>query len=56
MTDLTFFSSAEVAQMLKVKVGTLAHWRCKGIGPPWRKVGARVLYNHQDLVKYLESK
>ncbi len=27
-----------------VSRGTLANWRSKGSGPPWRKIGATILY------------
>ena len=39
---------------------TLAHWRCKGRGPKFSKIGngqgSRILYSGMVLVAWLESK
>lgn len=34
----------EVAAYLKKKPSTLRWWRCRGYGPPFRKVGRSVRY------------
>lgn len=32
--------------------GTLANWRSKGLGPPWRKIGSQVLYPVDGVAEY----
>jgi len=46
----------EVAEELHNETKTLANWRTKRIGPPFIRVGKRVLYRRSDLEKWLESK
>jgi len=40
----------QAAQELGVSHHTLDAWRTKGIGPQFRKIGRRVLYERADLV------
>jgi hypothetical protein len=35
--------------------GTLANWRTAGIGPKYRKIGNRVIYDVAELDKYSET-
>ena len=37
------------AEYLDLDVGTLANWRSLGQGPKFRKIGARVVYDIEDL-------
>jgi len=47
---------AETASVLRVKKNTLAFWRCKRTdGPPFIKVGSRVLYPIEPLRQWLEA-
>jgi hypothetical protein len=39
----------EVAEYLRKPVKTLAEWRSKGIGPPYKKVGRGVFYDWADV-------
>lgn len=41
-----YFTPQEVLAQLdhKVVIGTLGNWRYRGEGPPFRKIGGRVLY------------
>jgi hypothetical protein len=50
------FDTAAAASLLGVKPGTLEVWRCKGIGPRFVKIGARVVYRLRDLNEYLDSR
>ena len=34
--------------------GTMAKWRCMGIGPPFIRFGGRILYLGKDLNEWLE--
>ena len=36
-------------------VGTLAHWRHRGLGPPYVRYGNRVLYRGRDVLAWLEG-
>jgi len=43
------------AEFCGLRPGTLEVWRCHGDGPPYLKIGAKVLYRESDLVKWLDS-
>ena len=46
----------QTAELLGLKVNTLAHWRLKGIGPPWLRIGAhRVAYPARELSTWIQS-
>jgi DNA-binding transcriptional MerR regulator len=42
-------SQREAATMLGLSPRTLERYRCTGFGPPFRKLGRRVLYRPDDL-------
>lgn len=44
MSDRTYLTSKEVADRQRLSDQTLANWRHAGKGPPFIRVGARVLY------------
>lgn len=47
----------QVAELLAVKEGTLAVWRCtKRGGPPYIKVGRSIRYDSEALRAYLERR
>lgn len=51
------YSPKELAQLLGVSVDTLAKWRTAGEGPPWTRVGPKVIrYNAKDVEAYLASR
>lgn len=39
----------DAAEILKLSVATLRKWRCRGVGPRWRKFGGAVRYAVADL-------
>jgi predicted DNA-binding transcriptional regulator AlpA len=39
----------EAADFLRLSVSCLNQWRVKGIGPPYIKLGSRVVYAETDL-------
>ncbi len=45
----------EAAELLRVKVQTLAVWACEGRGPAYIKVGRSVRYRREVLEAWLES-
>lgn len=46
----------EVAAYLRKSEGTLANWRCAGIGPPYVKVAGTIRYRWADIEKWLASR
>lgn len=44
MNQLLYLTSKELAQRWRLNDQTLANWRHVGKGPPFIRVGARVLY------------
>lgn len=42
-------NTREAAAYLNVSTATLTSWRSRGIGPPYRKHGGRVVYARIDL-------
>jgi hypothetical protein len=51
-----FLLTDEAAEFLRLKPGTLANWRIAGTGPPFVKVGRRVLYDRETLPAWAKSK
>lgn len=47
----------EVAQLIGVKVQTLASWRCTGRYPElkWYQFGRKVMYSTDDVLNWLNS-
>lgn len=46
-------SSKHTAEYLDVTVQTLATWRNRGEGPPYAKLGTKIVYRIDDLDRYL---
>ena len=50
-------NDAEAAKLLCVSTATLRSWRCRGIGPPYIKMGngakAPVRYSESDIEQYI---
>ena len=55
MTDL-LFTTYQAAERMGLARATLAKLRVIGGGPPFRKLGARVLYAERDLAAWLDSR
>lgn len=51
----TYLSTEEAAQRTKLSRQTLAQLRVRGDGPPFIKVGARVLYPANELEAWLNA-
>jgi excisionase family DNA binding protein len=47
-------TEAELAQLLKVSVGTIRRWRAEGTGPPALRLGRGVRYRRADVDAWLE--
>lgn len=50
-----FYTTIEVAQMLKVTTRTLQRWRRDGDGPVFVKIGGLVRYSAAALEDYLDA-
>ena len=57
--DLIYMTPPETAGVLRIEPQTLALWRMKGKGPPYRRLGtgrfARVLYRRVDVLAWIEG-
>ena len=52
MTGATHLTPKELAKRWSVHVITLANWRNKKKGPPYKKLGTSVRYAIDDVVKW----
>lgn len=52
MNDDKFLTGAELASRWKLSHQTLANWRHAGKGPPFIRVGARVLYPLEGITAF----
>jgi hypothetical protein len=48
-------TEAETAEILHVKVETLAAWRSRGVGPKYRKIGKVIDYPDEFIREYQDS-
>ncbi len=44
------------AAVMRISARTLQGWRLRGGGPPYVKLGGRVLYRETDLLAWIESR
>jgi predicted DNA-binding transcriptional regulator AlpA len=44
------------AERIGLKQKTFENWRCQGAGPPFYKIGARVVYDDAEVDAWLESR
>lgn len=47
-----FLTTAEVADRYRTVPGTVRYWRHIGYGPKGVKVGRRILYSEEELVRF----
>ncbi len=52
---MNHLTTHRAAQELGISRHTLEAWRIKGIGPRFRKIGRRVLYEQGDLVVWASN-
>ncbi len=48
-------SESQVASLTGLSKGTLRTWRCRRKGPPFRKLGSRVVYDARDVTAWIQS-
>lgn len=44
----------DFSAMSRLALGTLRNWRCRRVGPPFRKLGSRVFYG-PEATRWLEA-
>jgi|tagenome__1003787_1003787.scaffolds.fasta_scaffold11707969_1 hypothetical protein len=47
--------TAEVAQLMRVPMGTLRQWRHRGIGPKGFRLGGRVVYRRSAVEAFIAT-
>lgn len=52
MSEQLYLTSKELAQRWRLSGQTLANWRHGGKGPPFIKVGAKILYPTDGITAY----
>lgn len=50
-----YMTTAEVAEELRAPVETVRYWRHVGKGPASFKLGRRVLYARDDVLRFIEE-
>lgn len=50
-----FYTTEELAELLKVPVGTVHAWRYRGVGPRGHKIGRFVRYSVDETHKWIEA-
>jgi len=50
-----YSSEQETAAALRVTIRTLRKWRQRGMGPPWTKLGRRVIYGDESRATWLKN-
>ena len=52
----SLLNETDIAERLRVSVGTVRRWRLLGTGPRFIKIGASVRYRAEDLREFLETR
>lgn len=55
-TKGSLLTAGEAADICRLSQSTLAHWRCRGHGPVWLKLGHSVRYSQGDLDHWLADR
>ena len=50
-----YLTAADAAQYVGYTPNTLAQYRCRGIGPNYRRVRGRILYAVEELDRWVQS-
>ena len=55
LLEQKYLTSIDAAQYVGYTPNTLAQYRCRGIGPNYRRVRGRILYAVEELDRWVES-
>lgn len=50
-----YLSPRATAELIDSSVSTLAKWRLRGEGPPYRKIGRKILYCNEEVIAWIDS-
>ncbi len=50
--ELSHMTPSHIARRWGIAPKTLQNWRCVGKGPPYIKIGGRILYRREDIEQY----
>jgi DNA-binding transcriptional MerR regulator len=53
--DLTFFTTAELAELCRTNAATIKYWRKRGTGPRGIRVGRQVLYPRDVVLAWFQD-
>ena len=53
--DILYLANDEALKKLG-SYSTLAHWRCRGVGPAFIKIGSKVAYRGADLNAWIKGR
>jgi hypothetical protein len=54
--QLRLLKPSDIATKIDTKPSTLAKWRLDGVGPPYIKVGGRVMYDEDTVEHWMRSR
>lgn len=52
----TYLNAEETGRHIGTAVQTLARWRCEGGGPPFFRVGRKIMYGLKDLTAWMNAR
>ena len=50
-----YLTEHQLATELDLSIWTVRAWRKRGFGPPWTKLGAKVLYARSTVVEFINA-
>jgi len=50
-----YLTGPELADLLRISPRTVEAWRLRGQGPPFIRLGARVVYDFQEVEAFLDA-
>ena len=53
---LNALDERQAAKILGIAVQSLRNRRCRRVGPPYHKIGSRVVYSLKDLEEFLKQR
>lgn len=54
--DKIFLTPSSLASRWKMKLTTLSQWRWNGAGPPYLKMGKKILYDREEIERFEAKK
>lgn len=54
MEQRTYLSTRQVGEMLGMSPASLTNWRSAGKGPPYARIGKKVVYPAATLMEWIE--